>query len=56
MIDLFFKASKVFHVGLNKYVTPLFRVFEKYVYAMNGDQRDLTPKHLEDAELMFKED
>lgn len=55
MIDLFFKASKVLNINLNKYVAPLFKVFEKYVYAMNVDQNQLTPKHLEDAEFMFKE-
>lgn len=53
VIDLAFKASKVFNIGFHKYVAPLFRVFEEYVYGMeNGPM--LTPKHLEDANLLFE--
>lgn len=53
--DMFFKVSKVFNIDLHKCVTPLFRVFEKYVYGMDVKQHLFAPKHLEDAELLFKD-
>lgn len=51
VLDLFFKACKVFNVDYHKNVTHFFNVLEKFVYGIGSGE--ITPKNLESAKIMF---